>query len=1357
MPFFCVTPRLPALRRLSLLYLVVLRFVLSGHAQTPATILRSAQEIHRVSAWNLRHPPGLRLEGTLTWIDRERRLLILQDSSGVVAVQVEAEQLDFPLGHRISLEAPASWPTLATVADFPLHPSGSELLPSFEAPTNWKTAYLARVRGYIYPPVTGEYRFQIASDDTSELWLGLDDSPASARPIATVATWTKPREWNHLPTQQSPAIRLEAGRRYYIEAVHEQRWAGDNLSVTWQRPGLPAQIVAGRDLSPWVEPFSSPAPEPPVRGNILREFWFDSLIENAGLLTAPRRLDSILAVANATIRDLGATALPAPRPVRPGEVRAIDDNFRWSQIEGTIDFITQRGRGLVLELIDGGRRTRVVVEDWRGDPPPRFNGRRVRLQGVGEIALDDTGERVLGKFWVPSAATIPLVEDSLSPGDARPTIIAELLAGEPGAFRDRAVRLRGRVIESSAGQMILSDAGSFYASASLDGVNWKTFGIPIEIPMGNTVEIGLVVNSKSTENVATAIFDHVEGLRDHQQTAVGAPPRAGELQLAGGRYTIRGSGHDIWVSPDQFFFVHRPLTGAGEIVARVTDFSAADPWAKGGLMIRESLAPDAQFVDLVQTGANGLSLQWRKTADGSGPLAINEPKLRAPHWMKLERRFATINIRGQRVSDFAPGTQVEVIGYASGEKGNIAISDAACRELTDDLDKPAAPLEARPLIPVANVPGSSANADRYDVFKVRGVVTFADEVAGRFYFAVQDHTGAAFVSGVNIPRRTRIRPGQYVEIHSNPGRTPPSPDLAAVNVFVLGEGVIPPPLRHPLEYSLPRRGAALWIELEGVVRSVNAGGIIELKEKGELFSVAISGASPDVLRGLIDARVRVRGVISFPSEHERLLLVPSLDQLDAVESPPAEPLALPVQAIGGLTPAALVNHSMHRVKVKGVVTFVDQTFLYLQDTTGGARIELAAPGNAKLGDEVEAAGFPDVAEDRSLILTSALLRPLQAGDPPPAAAATAEQILSGRLGARLVRAEAVVSRTRTSEGDATFELQLDQRIFRASLTGPTARLPSIPPGSIVAVTGICVLETALPDWIKVSAGAPSILPARLLLRSTDDLVVLQKPRWWAVKRTLLAISVIGFVLGVSLVWIHILRRRVAQRTRELRAAMEKLQLETQTAATLAERNRLAGEIHDSLEQGFSGLILQLDTTAKHHHCPPEVRGGLALARNMVAFSRNEVRHAVWDLQSPVLENSDLGTALKNIVAQLAPETPHVTIEVEGEVRPLGSAIDHHLLRIAQEAITNCVKHASAQNLKLLLRYSENEVRLSVRDDGCGFVPAHVLTSNGVSHFGLRSLRGRANKIHGILAIDSEPGRGTTIEVHLRTTAAAPMV
>ena len=226
-----------------------------------------------------------------------------------------------------------------------------------------------------------------------------------------------------------------------------------------------------------------------------------------------------------------------------------------------------------------------------------------------------------------------------------------------------------------------------------------------------------------------------------------------------------------------------------------------------------------------------------------------------------------------------------------------------------------------------------------------------------------------------------------------------------------------------------------------------------------------------------------------------------------------------------------------------------------------------------------------------------------------------------------------------------------------------------------------------------------------------------------------------------------LEKLVADRTRELQTTMDKLQRETRTSATLAERNRLAGEIHDSLEQGFTGLTLQIETTANFSSCPPEVKNGLAVALNMVAFSRNEVRHAVQNLHSPVLDSADLGTALKQIVAQTAPSPGYATIKIEGSPRPLGSTIEHHLLRIAQEAITNAVKHASASHLEVVLSFGSPTVQLAIRDDGRGFDPGAVLNSN-FGHFGLPSFRGRASKIGGTVEIISRPGAGTRIVVRV---------
>lgn len=230
-----------------------------------------------------------------------------------------------------------------------------------------------------------------------------------------------------------------------------------------------------------------------------------------------------------------------------------------------------------------------------------------------------------------------------------------------------------------------------------------------------------------------------------------------------------------------------------------------------------------------------------------------------------------------------------------------------------------------------------------------------------------------------------------------------------------------------------------------------------------------------------------------------------------------------------------------------------------------------------------------------------------------------------------------------------------------------------------------------------------------------------------------------------------LEKLVQDRTNELKRTMQRLNEETRNAATLAERDRLACEIHDSLQQGLSGLILQLDATLKLSGLSPDVRSRLTVARNMVSFTRHEVQHAVWDMESPLLEGTELEEALRKITALINPGTLRIDIEASGANTPLSPATKHHLLRIGQEAITNAVRHAHAQRIVIRLEYRPDAVTLSISDDGCGFDAPEVL-ANGLGHFGLRGLRGRAEKIGGELQIDSAPGKGTTIRV---TAPASP--
>lgn len=142
--------------------------------------------------------------------------------------------------------------SLTSNANYPNSPSGSAQLTSLEGPTNTADNYGARIRGYIHPPATGSYTFWIAGDDNTELYLSTGESPSNASRIAYVSGWTNSREWTKYTTQQSSAINLTAGQKYYVEVLHKEGTGGDNVAVAWQGPGISQQVIPGSALSPVV-------------------------------------------------------------------------------------------------------------------------------------------------------------------------------------------------------------------------------------------------------------------------------------------------------------------------------------------------------------------------------------------------------------------------------------------------------------------------------------------------------------------------------------------------------------------------------------------------------------------------------------------------------------------------------------------------------------------------------------------------------------------------------------------------------------------------------------------------------------------------------------------------------------------------------------------------------------------------------------------------------------------------------------------------------------------------------------------------------------------------------------------------
>jgi ligand-binding sensor domain-containing protein len=205
------------------------------------------------------------------------------------------------------------------------------------------------------------------------------------------------------------------------------------------------------------------------------------------------------------------------------------------------------------------------------------------------------------------------------------------------------------------------------------------------------------------------------------------------------------------------------------------------------------------------------------------------------------------------------------------------------------------------------------------------------------------------------------------------------------------------------------------------------------------------------------------------------------------------------------------------------------------------------------------------------------------------------------------------------------------------------------------------------------------------------------------------------------------------------------QVEAEFSAVLAERNRIAREIHDTLAQGFVAVSVQLETVTKMFSAAPDVAiKHLDRARLLVRDGLSEARRSVLDLRAQALEEGDLVKALSGIAKQLTVQTP-VELRVSGTPRRLANGVENNLLRIGQEAITNAVRHAQAGHIQVDLHFGDDSVRLRVRDDGRGF-DAEAQLSAGGGHLGLIGMRERAEQINGRLIIESSPGQGAEIIV-----------
>jgi len=217
------------------------------------------------------------------------------------------------------------------------------------------------------------------------------------------------------------------------------------------------------------------------------------------------------------------------------------------------------------------------------------------------------------------------------------------------------------------------------------------------------------------------------------------------------------------------------------------------------------------------------------------------------------------------------------------------------------------------------------------------------------------------------------------------------------------------------------------------------------------------------------------------------------------------------------------------------------------------------------------------------------------------------------------------------------------------------------------------------------------------------------------------------------------RQRLIDDLTRSRANFMKVERE---AGRLTERQRIARDIHDSLAQHFTSIIMHL-SAAKHSKLEA-AQSEVQQAEDAAREGLSEIRRIVWNMQPEQFEKASLVEAVEELAARWSAENNiQVKMKVTGTPHSLTSSAETALLRISQEAMHNINKHAQAKNVNITFSFMEDIFVMDIADDGLGFEPSKI--KNG---FGMKTMRDRVEELSGTLTIESERGTGTAIAVSI---------
>jgi signal transduction histidine kinase len=635
---------------------------------------------------------------------------------------------------------------------------------------------------------------------------------------------------------------------------------------------------------------------------------------------------------------------------------------------------------------------------------------------------------------------------------------------------------------------------------------------------------------------------------------------------------------------------------------------------------------------------------------------------------------------------------------------------------------------------------------------IRGVITCA---LPEFEAAVvQDFTGGIYIDRWNPLLGKPPQVGELVEVE---GLTDPggfAPRVHVVRITRLGIGELPLPVHPYWDQLINGSLDTQFVEIQGIVTSVRADGVTLLTHGGKI-NVLLFGTNGVALKRCEDALIRLRGCLfaSWDAATHQVnvgevrMITPSVT---VIEPAPADAFAVTPKRATDLLLFDPQASALRRVKVSGQIVHERGGEYYMMDGTNGLRFIPKATVNLEIGDMVEVAGFPSLTGP-SEVLQEALARKIGATPLPDARLLEADSLFRPANDATRVRVQAVL--LNLSADQRTMELQAGLRRFVARLDGEggsTAQPVSpragplqdidVPLGSRLELTGVYAGH----GGNRTIDG--EVANFELLLNSPADIRVLARPPFWTLQRLLILVGALLGVLGLALVWIRLLHHKVQQRTAQLQKEMRDRELAEHQRAIAQERARIARDLHDDLGSSLTeitmlataspGLKLPADEATERMETIAGKSRALVYALDEIVWAVDPERDTLASVARYLASYAEEYLAGLKVGCRVQIPNSFPNQVVSGEVR-------HHLFLAVKEALNNAVLHGVASEIGFRVRVMEDQLWISITDNGSGFD-----ISGRTNGHGLLNLCNRLEHLHGHCELESSPGAGTTISLQL---------